>query len=148
MASTGTMQAMETKSAIRIVIFDDSRDSLVRFKSVFQNSTVDLLLLRRPVLDESARAALLVFCPDLIVTDLVIGESREDGYRLIDQIREIEFACGVPPIVVCSKLFTHSPMGEAERGRALREQGVVAAFGKFPDFPSAEALLGFVRGLK
>jgi len=74
-----------------------------------------------------------------------MGESRHDGYRLLAELQEVRFISGMPPVVVCSKLITHSQMGEEERRMALAAPGVVAAFGKFPDLPSAEQLLQFVR---
>jgi len=129
----------------RLVVFDDSRDAITRYAGSFANADVDLLSFRRPTIDTEIRAALIAFQPDLVIVDLVMGESRHDGYRLLAELQEVRFISGMPPVVVCSKLITHSQMGEEERRMALAAPGVVAAFGKFPDLPSAEQLLQFVR---
>lgn len=128
-----------------VVIFDDSRDALKRYANAFNESGCELLYFRRPEVDVNISTALVAFQPSLIIVDLVMGESREDGYRLIAQLREVPFRGGIPPIVVCSKLITKTPMGEGEKARALAEPGVKAAFGKYPDLPSAQEFLSLDR---
>jgi CheY-like chemotaxis protein len=132
-------------STNRIVVFDDSSDALKRYADVFAEADCDFFKFKSPEISAEVRAALTVLDPDLIIVDLVMGESRKDGYRLIAQLREIPFKGRVPPIVVCSKLITSSSMGRAEKETALEEPGVVAAFGKFPDLPVAEKFLEHAR---
>jgi CheY-like chemotaxis protein len=129
----------------RIVVFDDSSDALKRYADVFAKVDCDFFKFKNPDISDEIKAALVIVDPDLIIVDLVMGESRKDGYRLIAQLREISFKERIPPIVVCSKLITNSPMGEAEKQNALEEPGVVAVFGKFPDLPVAEKFLEHAR---
>jgi CheY-like chemotaxis protein len=132
---------MSTK---RIVIFDDSRDALRRFREIFSDVDVELLTFTRPTLNLDMQTALIAFQPDLIIAD-VIGTSRMDGLHLFAQLRTVRYISGTPPMIVCSKIITNSPTGQAEKDRILREHGVVAAFGKLPTFPSAEQFLQFIR---
>ena len=129
----------------RIVIFDDSSDAIERYGRVFAEVGCDYLTSRQPAINDDFRAALLAFRPDLVIVDLVMGEGRRDGYRLIAEIRDVAFLDGVPPIIVGSKLITHSPMGAAEKAAAESEPGVVAAFGKFPELPTAAQFLAHAR---
>ena len=125
----------------RIAIFDDSTDALRRYAEVFADTDCELLTLKSSVVTPDIRDGLVALQPNLIIVDLVMGESRSDGYRLIRQIQGVPFKNGLPPIVVCSKLITESTMGQAERAQALNEPGVKAAFGKFPDLPRAVEFL-------
>ena len=131
--------------SIRLVIFDDSSDALRRYAASFAHIAIDYLTIRRPILDQEIQTALVAFQPDLIIVDLVMGSGRDDGYLLIDALQDVRFVSGMPSVVVCSKLITNSPMGEQEKARALKAPGVVAAFSKFPELPSAEQFLQFMR---
>ena len=57
---------------------------------------------------------LIKFSPDLIVTDLLIGQTREDGYKLLKDINRVAETEQVP-IVVCSKLINNSPPGQKNK---------------------------------
>ncbi len=103
------MQSEKTK---RIVIFDDSRDALQRFAERLQGAVVELRMYRHPVLDASIRMDLSAFQPHLIVVDLLMGGSREEGYNLIKELHEVEALKDIP-IVVCSKFINDSDLGRA-----------------------------------
>ncbi len=69
-----------------------------------------------------------------------MGRSKEDGYGLIKQIRQIPELQHVP-IVVCSKMINDSDAGMAEAKRAEDTDGVVAAYAKAPHYPTAAMFL-------
>jgi CheY-like chemotaxis protein len=119
----------------RVIVFDDSRSALLQFSQIFADVNVELLMFTRPTLTLDLETALIAFQPDLIITDLVMGASRMDGYQLLAQLRTVKYISGTPPMIVCSKMITNSQMGKAERDRILKLPGVVAAFGKFPSLP-------------
>ena len=121
----------------KIVIFDDSKEALRRFKKKFDGLHVEIKMFRNPFLDESIQKHLIEFEPDIIVVDLILGGFKEDGYNLIRNLREIEILKKVP-IIICSKLINASALGEKEKEESLSTPGVVAAYAKFPDFPPSE----------
>ncbi len=138
-SNQGGGQSGNSPAPKRIVIFDDSREALKRFVERLQGTAVELRMYRRPKLDDSIREALQKFQPQLIVVGLLMGESREDGYKLIKQLHEVDTLKDVP-IVVCSKLINDSDLGRKEKERSLSTPGLVAAYGKIPNFPPAEEL--------
>jgi len=125
----------------RLVIFDDAKEALKRYGETFAEVECQFLTFRKPIVDEDCEAALVAFRPHLIIVDLEMGRGRMDGYQLIAQLREVPFRGGVPPIIVCSKFITDSPMGQGEREAAESQPGVVAAFQKFPSLPTADQFL-------
>lgn len=135
---------MKGKIKHHIVIFEDSKDALIRFSENLKNSNIKLKMYRQPIIDQSLKDDLISFNPDLIVIDLVLEGSREDGYQLIKDIQEDKKLTDVP-IVVCSKFINESPRGLKEKEVCLNMPGVVAAFGKIPNFPSSDELLRFIR---
>ena len=127
-------------TASKFVFFDDSKEAGMRFKKQMKIENIDVKLFFDPYLDEAVITKLQQFKPDLIIVDLVIGESKTEGYQLIEHLQGIENIKDVP-IVVCSKLINDSLIGKSEKESMLNTPGVVAAFSKFPDFPSADKFL-------
>jgi CheY-like chemotaxis protein len=128
----------------RIAIFDDSVEALKRFEKKFEGLPVEIIKFRSPFLDENIQRQLIEFAPNLIVADLIFGGFKEDGYQLLRNLREIELLKKVP-IIICSKLINNSALGEKEKEDSLSTPGVVAAFAKFPDYPSAEEFLKHIK---
>jgi hypothetical protein len=141
MRETVSMASVPIK---RVVVFDDSRDALIQFATILRDRDCELQLYRRPVIDDDLEKILIAFNPHLVVVDLVLGETREDGYKLIKQITSVPQLKDIP-IVVCSKLITESAMGKAQAEYVKESLGVREAFGKAPEFPSADSLLSFAR---
>lgn len=135
---TGTNNPSPAK---RIVIFDDSEEALKRFRKVMEGQNVELRMYKQASVDEQT---LKDFRPQLIIIDLVMGRGREDGYALIKDISQTKSLKGVP-IIVCSKLINSSPNGMAEKQLCLELPGVAAAFGKVPNFPSADQLFEWIK---
>ena len=131
-------------SSKRIVIFEDSTDALKRFSERLKNSGVELLMYKSPRIDDSIKTRLKEFKPQLIVIDLVLGGSREDGYQLLKDIKEVNNLKSIP-IVVCSKLINPSPNGQKEKKMCLSIPGVVAAYGKIPNYPSPKELTKWIK---
>ncbi len=127
----------------RIVIFDDSRQALERFKDKMKKSNVEILSFRNSQWDETLSKKIQEFKPQLFVVDLLLGESKEDGYKLIKDIGKARLFQNIP-IVVCSKLINETEKGKREKEECLGAPGVVAAFSKFPDFPPAEEILKYI----
>ena len=127
----------------RIVIFDDSKEALERFDNIMKQSKAEILQFRSNKLNELIIKKIQKFKPQLFVVDLLLGESKVDGYNLIKQINRSEFKD--IPIVVCSKLIGETVAGESEREQCRSMPGVVAAFSKFPNFPSPDTILRFIK---
>ena len=98
----------------RIFIFDDSIEVHNRYKQILAGYQVWLQTSRIPEISDNTEVALIRFNPDLVIVDLLMGSSREDGYTLISQLREIH-ALKATPILVCSKLINSSAEGCRER---------------------------------
>ena len=128
----------------RVAIFDDSEDALKEYRTLFAQERVHLWTSRGSVLRDVEKS-LVEFRPQLIIVDLLIGEDRDEGYRLIRDLSRVRALEGVP-IAVCSKLINESPAGKKERDACRNLPGVKAAFGKIPEFPEAEELLTLCRG--
>lgn len=128
----------------RIAVFDDSKEAIERYETLFKNQNAKLWTFRGSLLTAEFQIALVEFNPQLIVVDLLIGQDREDGYRLIKEISKIKALDGIP-IAVCSKLINDSLRGKAEREFCLTSPGVKAVFGKIPDFPPANDLLAIAK---
>jgi hypothetical protein len=86
---------------------------------------------------------LIEFQPPLMVVDLVLGQSRDDGFDLIMRLRRIHELDRVP-IVVCSKLINDTALGQEMRRKATGLRGVVAALSKTP-YPASAVLVSFAR---
>jgi PleD family two-component response regulator len=137
------MMNNEKVDAKRIVIFDDSVDALKRFEKKFEGVKVEIQTFRTPFVDEDVLRKLIKFKPQLIVVDLILEGFKEDGYGLIKDLQEIEDVKDIP-IIVCSKLINPSDLGLAEKEECLKLPGVVAAYPKFPGYPSAEEFLKYI----
>ena len=127
----------------KIVIFDDSKDALKRFKEKMKGDDVAILEFRSSSLEEAMSQKIKDFNPQLFMVDLLIGDSKVNGYQLIRVLNSGEFK-GIP-IVVCSKFINETDAGKREKEECLSLPGVVAAFCKFPDFPEKQTLLSYIR---
>jgi CheY-like chemotaxis protein len=130
----------EAQRNAKVVIFDDSVVTLDRYRALFSDHRVSLITVTIPVINPDLEVRLIRFDPDLIVVDLLMGESREDGYFLIQQIRSHHALLSVP-IIVCSKLVNSSQIGVIEKGQIEAMLGKGTAYMKVPDLPSATDLL-------
>jgi CheY-like chemotaxis protein len=135
---------MTKKTKPRIAVFDDSKDALRRFAGKFENTGVELQMFRSPLLNDYHLKTIKEFKPDIIVVSLIMGGFREDGYNLIRDIRK-SGVCKDASFVVCSKLINSSELGRKEREHCMHTPGVVAAFSKFPDYPSACQILVYIK---
>ena len=135
---------MTKKTKPRIAVFDDSKEALRRFAGKFENTEVELQMFRSPLLNDYHLKILKEFKPNLIVVSLIMGGFREDGYNLIRDIRK-SGVCKDASFVVCSKLINNSELGLKERKQCMHTPGVVAAYSKFPDYPPAGEILGYVK---
>jgi response regulator RpfG family c-di-GMP phosphodiesterase len=135
---------MTKKTKPRIAVFDDSKDALRRFAGKFENTEVELQMFRNPLLNDYHLKTLKEFKPDIIVVSLIMGGFREDGYNLIRDIRK-SGVCKDASFVVCSKLINSSELGHKEKKQCTHTPGVVAAFSKFPDYPSADQILVYIK---
>lgn len=137
----GTGQAAQP---LRIAIFDDSREALSLYEEHFKDASAELLTFTGSSLYPSVLHQLAQFRPQLIIADLLIGGSREDGYRLLDELHSAAEVHGVP-VVVCSKFINRSPLGAREAERCKAAPGVKAVFPKFPALPPVEQFRELVR---
>ena len=127
----------------KIVIFDDSKETLERFEEKMKGDDVKLLKFRSSTIEEPMSQKIKDFKPQLFLVDLLIGDSKVNGYQLIRVLKSGEFK-GIP-IVVCSKYINETESGKREKEECLSLPGVVAAFRKFPDLPEKETLLSYIR---
>jgi len=127
----------------KIVIFDDSKDALERFEEKMKGDDVKLLKFRSSTIEEPMSQKIKDFNPQLFMVDLLIGDSKINGYQLIRVLNSGEFK-GIP-IVVCSKFINETDAGKREKEECLSLPGVVAAFSKFPNFPEKETLFSYIR---
>src|ERR1019366_2721869 len=95
---------------VRVGVFDDSKEAIERYEVLFKNQNAKLWTFRGSLLTTEVQKAFVEFNPQLIVVDLLIGQDRADGYRLIKEIRKIK-ALDRVPIAVCSKLINDSASG-------------------------------------
>ena len=127
-----------------IAIFDDSSDTLKRYSSILAGKTDSIQTYRTPELTPEIIRSLLHRPPDLIILDLLMGESKEDGYRLLSQLKENR-QLSMVPVIVCSKLINSSVTGQEEKLLVESILGAGTAHPKVPDLPSAEELLRHAR---
>ncbi len=127
----------------RIAIFDDSLESYNRFSKLFSAFKVKIKAFFRPEITDKIYKELELFNPDLIVVDLMMGESKLEGYRIIRKLSENKTLRNVS-IVIWSKFITDSHFGSKEKERCLSFPGVVAVYGKYPG-PSAKEFLRHVQ---
>ncbi len=132
----------EPPRSLRLAIFDDAKSAIDYYRDELFKGKADILAFARPSLPHKDVERLRTFDPDLIIVDLVMGRSRQDGLSLIRKLREQEIL-GPTPAVICSKLINASPRGELERERTEKLPGVKAAFTKYP---AADDILHFARG--
>lgn len=137
-AATKMTNVPEEGAAISVVIFDDATEALDRYENLFKESSVKLTKFRLPRVE---REGLRKANPDLVIVDLLMGNSREDGFLLLGKLLRVPELAGVP-IVVCSKFV--NPGGD-DVTRNLIEAGAVAAYGKYP-MPDAKTFLHHARG--
>lgn len=139
-----TQPAEPTHPPTRIVIFDDARTARAQYAHDLKGHL--LAFCEGTYLDDHLTAKLVEFRPQLMIVDLVLGMSRDDGIDLIKRLRRIGELKDVP-IVVCSKLINDTSLGEEVRRKVLTLPGVVAALPKSPHYPLAGALLKFASML-
>ena len=129
-----------TEKPTRIAIIDDSPDARTILDRLFEGipTVSERLLINFTAWDEGLRKQLETFNPNLIISDLLLGESREEGMDLIRKISKVESLKSIP-IAVCSKLINESEPGRSVQQLCLKLPGVVAAVKKFPP-PAADFL--------
>jgi hypothetical protein len=131
----------------KIAIFEDSTEGYKRYEELFKAEDAYLIPYFESSLDDVLRLELEKIKPDLFIIDLIMGGSREDGYKLIREIQKIDSLKTVP-IVICSKLINSSPGGMIEKEKCLKFPGVVAVYGKVPDIPKAGEFLRWIHDKK
>lgn len=114
---------------MRIVIIDDSEDAIRLIKSKLGEGAATYLPITYTVLDEDICRKIAAFNPDLLLTDLVLENDREEGIRLVREIHKNPVLSRIP-LVIISKLINDSPLGEKLRLECLQFPGVDGAFGK------------------
>jgi CheY-like chemotaxis protein len=132
------------KKAVRIALFDDSAEVHDRFRNRLDGQEIEILSFMGGRFDSHIEGALVSFKPSLIIMDLLMGGARSDGYTLIKDINRVRALKNIP-IIVCSKLINSSSFGRIEKEKCLKLPGVVAAYGKVPDFPPIGDLLRFIK---
>ena len=136
-------KSTEAKS---IVIFDDSKDAIKRFRENMENFNVQILPIRNPSINDSILKKIQNFKPQLFIVDLLMGESKIEGYNIIKKINRSKLFENIP-IVVCSKFISDTPAGKKEKEECLSFPGVVDALSKFPNYPSGEEILKYIKSL-
>lgn len=130
---------------IRIILFEDSDDALKRFEKTMELTKYVIKRFVTPRINEKRKKEIQNFKPQLILLDLaLLGNSKEESYMLLQKIYELKMFENVP-IIIISKFINESSTGLREKERCLNIPGVVAAYGKIPDYPSAEELLKYIR---
>ncbi len=128
---------------IRVAIFDDAKEAIEEYERLFEKENVDLWTYQGSRLAD-VRESLRGFTPELIIVDLLIGNDRHDGYRLIRDIWKAREFRGAP-VVVCSKLINKAERGERERLFCLNQRGVKDALPKVSAMPEANEFLQWAR---
>lgn len=127
----------------KIVIFEDSEVIAKAYVESAREQQVSYRIYRSPYLNDLKMQELAGFNPDLFVIDLLLGDSKLDGYRLIRSLQGNSILRGVP-IVVVSQFINSSPFGQQE-AKNLLSIGVTAALSKIPNIPSISTLLSYCR---
>lgn len=119
---------------LRIAIFDDAESSLASYREAFGKGArnVNLHLVNDPMFPDHVARKLGDFEPDLIIVDLVMGRSRDDGYGLLRKLQAHSRFENIPKIIR-SKLIGGSDAGQAEKARAERLPNVIAVMPKLEE---------------
>jgi len=130
------------QKVVKIAIFEDCTTVFIHYEKLFtaMERKVELRLWTR--VKDSTLPELVQFNPDLIITNLMLQASVEDGFVLIPQFQEVLHAV---PIVVLSKHVSDRNLAGLEMKVRCLKAGAVAAFSKFPNYPPAEDFLQFVH---
>lgn len=99
---------------VRIAIFDDADEAIGRFRRQFEGRAAQIEPFRSPVINQKILDDLMKLRPQLIVVDLMMGDSRQDGLDVIKQLQRVPDMSDVP-IIVCSKFINDTEPGTRER---------------------------------
>ncbi len=129
----------------KVVIFEDAEETLKQYRAIFSKADASIQYYRSSRLQEEELQEIKLFKPQLIIVDLLMGNSKMDGYALIRKLQSDSTLRHVP-IIVASKFINSSPYGLSETAEASSSPGVVAAISKIPTLPqAAQAFLQFAR---
>lgn len=130
--------------SLKIVLFDDSTDAHFRFIGRMKNLNILLKTFMRPNLGKLEWNQIIDFKPNLIIIDLLFRGDITEGFGLIKKIHNLKDLKKIP-LIVCSKYINESHSGKILKEKVISMPGVVAAFGKIPDYPLPKELLLFIK---